>query len=83
MLDYGDAFRAEEHVLGAAEADAFCAEGEGALGVGLGIGVGHDTEAALIVGPGEEDAGFREFVQVGADGGDFAEEDLAGGAVDG
>ena len=49
-----DALALEEHVLGAAQADALCAEGEALLGVTRGVGVGPDLELAVFVGPGHE-----------------------------
>ena len=44
----------EEHVLGAAEADAPGAEGEGHLGVARDVGVRADAELAHLVGPGQQ-----------------------------
>ena len=45
---------AQEHVLGAAQADSLGAEGDGALGVEGGVGVGAHVQAADLVGVGEE-----------------------------
>ena len=46
-----DAAFAEEHVLGAAQADASRAERVGQLGLVGQVGVGADAEAAALVGP--------------------------------
>jgi hypothetical protein len=51
-LDQCPAF-AEEHVLGAAQADALCAQAAGAYGVLGGVGVGPDFEASYGIGVGE------------------------------
>ena len=74
---------AEEHVLGAAQADALGAEVAGDLGVLAGVGVGPHGELALpdAVGPPEDDVELRRRLGVGQRHG--AEHDLAGGAVEG
>ena len=74
---------AEEHVLGAAEADALGAEVAGDLGVLAGVGVGPHRELALpdAVGPAEDDVELGRRLGVGQRHG--AEHDLAGGAVEG
>ena len=74
---------AEEHVLGAAQADALGAEVAGDLGVLAGVGVGPHRELALpdAVGPAEDDVELRRRLGVGQRHG--AEHDLAGGAVEG
>ena len=72
---------AEEHVLGAAQADAFGAELAGLDGVGGRVGVGADLQLADLVGPGHqrgEVAGHRR-----GDGRHLADHHVAGGAVDG
>ena len=53
-LDDRDAALAEEHVLGAAEADAARAEGVGELGLIGQVGVRPHAEAPELVGPGEQ-----------------------------
>ena len=53
-LDQGAAL-AQEHVLGAAQADALGAELDGALGVEGGVGVGAHAQAADLVGVGEDE----------------------------
>ena len=51
-LHVRDALLGEEHVLGAAQADAFGAELAGDLGVARDIGIGAHAEfAAELVGP--------------------------------
>ena len=71
----------EEHVLRAAQADAFGAELHSLRGVAGVIGVRADAQNAEAVGP------LHEAVKVAADGGldglDGAAVDVAGGAVDG
>jgi hypothetical protein len=44
----------EEHVLGAAEADAARAEGEGDLGVARDVRVGADAQPPDLVRPAEQ-----------------------------
>ena len=46
-----DAVALEEHVLGAAQADAFGAHLDGAVGVARDVGVGADAQLAVLVGP--------------------------------
>ena len=77
----GDAVFAEEHVLGAAEADAAGAEGAGPGGIGRGVGVGTDAETALVVGPDEKGLDIAD--EVGLDEPSAADDDAAAGAVDG
>ena len=73
---------AEEHVLGAAQADALGAEVARVLGVGAVVGVGPHRELALadLVGPPQHLIELRRR-RAGAEL-DLAEHDLAGGAVD-
>ena len=81
LADGADALGVEEHVLGAAEADAFGAELAGGFGVQRGFGVGAHLHAAGLVGPDHEGAEItreRRF-----DHRHTADEDLTGGTVDG
>ena len=76
-----DAFGTEEHVFGAAEADAFGAEIAGGAGFVGRFGIGADFHAARGIGPfqnGGEVAGEHRLL-----GGDAAPEDAAGGAING
>jgi hypothetical protein len=66
----------EEHVLGAAEADALGAVLSGALGVDRVVGVGPHLEAAGVVGPGEELLEIR-VAEIGDHRGDGAGVDVA------
>ena len=50
----GKTILGEEHVLGAAEADAFGSEGDGSLGIARNVGIGADLEAAMGIDPGHE-----------------------------
>ena len=81
-LHVRDTVRGEEHVLGAAEPDAFGAESPGGLRVARDIGVGaHAKRAAELVGVAherDEDGGSR----VGVDRVGLASEDLAQRAVE-
>jgi len=77
----GDAVGVEEHVLGAAEADALGAELGGLLGVTGGVGVGADAQGAVLVGPGHQAAEVAG--DGGGNGGDGLGVDVAGGAVQG
>ena len=72
----------EEHVLGAAQADALRAERAGPLGVARVVGVGPDLEAAHLIGPAEERGEVVLVLEAGLDRRQLAGEDLAGGAVD-
>ena len=88
---------AEEHVLGAAQADALGAEPAGAGGIRRVVGVGPHLHPAVPVGDGHQpvDGGDdgaalvdrHGALEVAHDGGgahgDLAEEDLTGRAVDG
>ena len=76
-----DAVFGEEHVLGAAEADALGAEADGHLGVARGVGVGAHAHGAILVGQGHD---FGEGAgELGVAGLDAALIHLAGGAVEG
>ena len=80
LLHDGQPILAEEHVLGAAEADALRAELarlRGVLGV---VGVRAHLQAARLVGPLEER--LEVLVDVGRHERDGADDDAAGGAVD-
>ena len=79
---------AQEHVLGTVEADAGGAEVAGQLGVRGVVGVGADQELAAeglvvgdLVGPLED--GLQVAGELRTDQLDLAEDDVAGGAVDG
>ena len=75
-----DAVALEEHVLGAAQADAFGAELAGPLGVGRRVGVRADLHRAILVGPAHhrgEVAGELRRLR-----GDLAGHHFAGRAVD-
>ena len=87
---------AEEHVLGAAQADALGAEPAGPRGIRRVVGVGPHLHPAVLVGDGHQpvDGGDHRAALVhrhgalevahhrGGPHGDLAEEDLAGRAVD-
>ena len=76
-----DAVALEEHVLGAAEADALGAEVARRARVVRRVGVGADLELARLVGPVHEG---RELArQLRLEHRDLALQHLAGGAVDG
>ena len=81
-LHVRDAILGEEHVLGAAQADAFGAELARGLGIARNIGIGAHAEAAAeLVRPAHErrhDAGGR----IGVERVGLAGEDLAGGTVE-
>ena len=81
LAERGDTVGFEEHVLGAAEADALGAQLAGLLRVARGVGVGADTQAAVLVGPAHDAAEVAG--NGGVNGRDDAVVDLAGGAVDG
>jgi len=71
---------AEEHVLGATEADALGAELAGALRVFGQIRVRAHAQASVAVGPAENRAEVTG--RLGCDDRDLAERDLAGGTGD-
>jgi hypothetical protein len=77
----GDAVAVEEHVLGAAKADALGAEGARGAGIGGGFGVGAHPHAPRGVGPLHDQAEIAG--QLGLQHGDSALEHLTGGAVKG
>ena len=91
------AARPEEHVLGAAQADALGAEPAGAGGIRRVVGVGPHLHPAVLVGDGHQpvDGGDHRAALVhrhgalevahhrGGPHGDLPEEDLTGRAVDG
>ena len=72
---------AEKHVLGAAEADAFGAEGAGLDGVARNVGIGTDFHGAVRVRPAHE---FLQLRIVGRrlQSIELALDDAAGGAVE-
>ena len=76
-----DALLLEEHVLGAAEPDAFGAEGARLARIGRRIGIGAHLQAAEAVGPLHQ--GVEVVRQLGLAHGHAALDDLAGRAVDG
>ena len=81
LLDDRQAFGLEEHVLGAAEANALGAEAARPLGVARVVGVRPDLETAEAVSPGQELAQIG-VAQVRHHRRDLPGEDLTGRAVD-
>ena len=81
LLDDRQAFGLEEHVLGAAEADALGAEAARPLGIPRVVGVCPDLQAAEAVRPGQELAQIG-VAQVRYHGRDLPGKDLTGCAVD-
>ena len=77
----GDAVVGEEHVLGAGQADALRAEVEGHAGIVGVVRVGAHAEVAVFVRPLHN--GGKLARDGGVLGGDLAEVDVAGVAVDG
>ena len=80
LAHHGDAGGVEEHVLGAAEAEAVDAEVAGHPRLGGGVGVGADPEVADRVGPVEQ-LGERA-AELGGDHRRRAGDHLAAGAVE-
>ena len=72
---------AEEHVLGAAQADALRAELAAERSVVGGVGVGAHAHRAELVGPRQQDR-VEVAGDLGLDERDRADDDDAGGAVD-
>jgi len=81
LADGGDTVSLEEHMLGAAEADALGAELDRLRGIVRVIGVGADAQTAILVRPAHDAAELA--ADGGVDRGDCAVVDVAGGAVDG
>jgi hypothetical protein len=76
----GNAPGLEEHVLGAAQADAFGAELAGDLAIERGFGVGAHFHAAVLVGPDHQRGEIAD--QFGFHHRHFAGHDLAGRTVE-
>ena len=76
-----DAVFGKEHVLGAAEADAFGAEQASLLGVARDVGVGADLEPADRIDPAHE-LDQIGIVGLRVEGLELAVDDAAGGAVE-
>ena len=76
-----DAVGVEEHVLGAAEADALGAECARGLGVAGRLGIGAHAQAPRLVGPAHQPRETAAHLRL--DGRDFSRHHLAGAAVDG
>ena len=76
-----DAVLGEEHVLGAAEADALCAEEACLPGVARNVGVGADFQPADGVDPTHELDQIR-IVGLHGDGLEPAHDDAAGGSIE-
>src|SRR5688500_6724416 len=72
----------EEHVLGAAQADALRTERAGTLSVARIVAVGPDLHATRLVGPAQQDGEVVLVLEASLDGRQLAGEDLAGRAVD-
>ena len=81
LAERRDAALREEHVLGAAEADALGAQLARLLGVARRVRVRADLQAAELVGPRHDAAELAR--DRGVHGGDDAVVDVAGAAVDG
>ncbi len=80
LLHHGQPLDAEEHVLGAAEADPLRAELTGADRIGRVVAVRANLQAPVLVGPGEDR--LEVVVQLGRDELDLADVDIAAAAVD-
>jgi hypothetical protein len=76
-----DAVFGKEHVLGAAEADAFRAKQASILGVAGDVGVGANLEPADRIDPAHEGDQIG-IVGLGIEGLELAGDDAAGGAVE-
>ena len=81
LAECRDALRLKEHVLGTAQADAFCAQLLRLLGVGGGVGIGAHAQLAIFIGQRHDAAELTG--DLGVHGGDDAVIDIAGAAVDG
>ena len=82
LADGGDTVGIEEHVLGAAQADALGAEGHSLLGVAGGVGVGADLQLTILVRQLHDPAKVAALGRGGHSGNGLAV-DVAGGAVQG
>ena len=65
LLHDGQALLLHEHVLGAAEADALGAEGDGASGIAWIVGVGPHAQAAELIGPAQQLLQISFFIKIG------------------
>ena len=82
FAERADAGGVEEHMLGAAQADALRAEGGRLLRVLGGVGVGAHAHGLILIGQLHDPAEIAA-VGVGGHGGDQFAVDIAGGAVQG
>ena len=82
-LHDGQALLLEEHVLGAAEANALGAEAASALCVSRVVSVGPDLKASNLVSPAQQGDEVGLLFELGEDCGDLAEVDLASRTVQG
>lgn len=81
LADGLDAVLGEEHMLGAAQADALGAEVDRLLRVARVVGIGLNVQAAGSIGPAHETVEI--LVAGGGDGRDLTGVDVAGAAVEG
>ena len=81
LADGGDAGRVEEHMFGAAQADALGAEFARGIGIQRGFGVGAHLHPADAVGPAHQGGEIVRHRRL--DHGDAAEEDLPRCAIQG
>ena len=79
MPEAADTAFLEEHVLGTAQTDAFCAQLPGLLGITGRVGVGADLQTAVLVSPSHDAAELAGDLSVL--GLDDAIIDAAGGAI--
>src|SRR6185503_13593386 len=77
----GDAFGVEEHVFGAAKADALGAKAARGAGIQRGFGVGADFHAAGLVGPAHDRGKIARHFRL--HGGHGAQNDFTRAAVNG
>ncbi len=82
LLDDRQSVFLEEHMLGPAEANALGAIAAGPFGVLGIIGVGPDTQAAHLIGPGQQQVQVGFAFEIRVLGFQLAQEDLAGPPVD-
>ena len=82
LLHDGQTFFFEEHVLGAAEADALCAVDAGLVCILRIVGIGPDAQLSNVIGPLQQRLQLDLMFEIRILGIQLTEEDFTGAAID-